>query len=227
MNTFNYLLSDFVTSNLSAAYGSDYYVDNKKLIVPLSSTWMANVTSIETVNNSLCSLNLTRTLKLSSITINENNLVNFYLPNTNISTLCAFNLKSYSISLTSTNTENVILINCPQLRSLNVSNAKNIRVLYVLNNPNLSAVYLNPQAFNSNSSNTYITFVGNSLTEESVDHIYGAVLSGYVGMSFNNGALTISNPVTGTNTWYSSVSGLSGLNVNVSVYQPFVVLAEK
>lgn len=226
MNTFNYLLSDFVTSNLSAAYGSDYYVDNKKLIVPLSSSWMANVTAIETSNNSLCSLNLTRTLKLSSIKINETNLVNFTVPTTNISVLCAENLKSYSLSLTSTNLEAVILVNCPQLRSLNVSNAKNVRLLNIVNNPNLSAVSLNPQSFNSLNSNTTIRFVGNNLTEESVNNVYGAVLSGYVGITFN-GTLTINNPVTGNVTGYASVSGLSGLNVDVSVYQPYIILAEK
>lgn len=218
MNTFNYLLSDFLGSDRSATYGPDYYVVGKQLMVPLSSTWMANVTAITTVNSSLCTLDLSRAPRLSAISINDTNLVNFVPPTTNTTFLCAFNLKSYNISLTGSQYNNITLINCPELRSLDLRFARNVNVLRVLNCQKLSSVELQLETFNAKVSNIFVDFFGNNLTNTAVNNVYGAFLSGYYFENkFYNSYLSICNPVTGTFSNYLTVSGLNGLNVNLSI----------
>lgn len=219
MNTFNYLLSDFVISNLPAIYGPDYHVAGKQLMVPLSSTWMLNITSIETVNKSLCSLDLSRTQKLSAIRVNDSNLINFIPPSTNTTFLCAFFAKNTYFALTGDAYQNIVIINWPELRRLNLEKVTNLQTLRVLNCPMLSAIDLQLSTFNDTVSNIYVDLFNNNLTNENVDLIYNAFLSGYYfsNNNYTNAYLSICNPVTGTITTYGGVSGLNGLNISRSI----------
>lgn len=222
MNTFNYLLSDFLNSNLPATYGPDYYVIGKQLMVPLSSTWMLNVTSIETVNKSLCSLNLSKTPKLSAISINDTNIVNFIPPVTNTNFLCAFNIKTYDVSLTGSDYRFVVFINSDELRSIDLRNVNRLQVLNVLNCPKLSAIEFNfyNKTFSSSVSNFSINLYNNNLTNNTIDNLYRALSGGYIfnfGIPYTNASVTICNPVTGTQALYDVVKNYPGLNFYLSI----------
>lgn len=220
MNTFNYLLSDFLTSNRNATYGPDYYVVGKQLMVPLSSTWMANVTSIETVNKSLCSLNLSKTPKLSAITINDENIVNFTPPATNTNFLCAFNVKTYDVSLTGSNYKYVVFINSNELRSLNLRRVSNLEVFNVLNCPKLSTIEFNAfNTFNSTVSNFYINLYNNNLTDSTINNLYLSLSGGYIfsGVPFTNVFVSICNPVTGSSAIYNVIKEYPGLNISLQI----------
>jgi len=200
VNTFNYLLSDFLTSNLSAAYGPDYFVVSKSLIVPLSSTWLLNVSSIQVLNKGVSALNLSNAPKLSSVTIQEPELISYQPPVTNTRFLCAAGFKGYSLTITGSNMDFYAVVNCPELRNINFGNIRSVRNIVVSNNPKLSGISLVDTSFAFICASQNYTFAYNNLTNESCDNIYESLWSGSLSGSawYPNTTVTIINPVTGT-----------------------------
>ncbi len=214
-------MSDFLVSNLPATYGPDYYVTGKQLMVPLSSTWMLNVTSLQTTNKSLCTLDLSKTVKLSAIRIDDSNLVNFKPPVANTNFLSAFNLKTYSVELTGSSYQVITLYNCNELRDLNLARVNNLALLNVVNCAKLSSIQFDPagRTFNSSVSNIYINLYNTNLNSTSISSFYASLSAGYYlgNQPYVNTYVTLCNPITGDSALYGIVSNLPGMNISVSI----------
>lgn len=224
-NTFNYSLSDFVITNINGNLGTDFIIDGKNLVVPLSSNWLANITSIRTSVPGLCALDLSLAPRLSTVQIQDPNLVNFVPPQTSNLTLCAIDIQSPVFGVTANNVE-MISFQAPQLRNLDLRSTTFLKRLIIVNTPSLSSLQLNAATFFSTVSNIQIVIMGSNLSNQSMDTIFWAISTGYSnnngGTRYTNASVTVSNPVTGTGDVYNALVnqiGLSSLGVTFNIVQ--------
>lgn len=225
MNTYNYLLSDFLVSDRPAVYGPDYYVDGKSLITPLSSTWLNTVSSISVINQSVSSLNLSYAPKLSVITIQEPDLIDYVPPVTKTSSLCAIFIKSTLLAISGGIMEYFVANLCPELRDISFNNIQEANVIIASYNPKLSGLFFPGDSLFNSQKRLQLMFMYNNLTNFSIDQLYNKIIQGteFINASGlqdsrnypNDSFVTVYDSNTGSDS--SLVDLISSKNVQVNL----------
>lgn len=234
MNTYNYLLSDFLQSDIPANYGTDYYVEDKNLITPLSSTWLNNVSSIYVLYKGVSALNLEYATSVKDVFIQDPDLVYYNAPATSMLYLCAVNINTDYLRITGGDMSFYAAVNCPNLKTINLEDIDSINQLLILYNPKLSSLEFSSNSAKSPFSVAFpekgsvrIDLLYNNLTNDTYNMLYSKIIEGTryidqdgleaVGTYPIGSTLTIYDYVTGNIDYYIPLLVDAGMNVNLNL----------
>jgi hypothetical protein len=223
-NTLNLRLSNFVDSNAAAVEGRDFFINNKTLIVPLSSNWLRDVTEITAVNKGLILLDPSNAQQLRTLVVSETGVDLRYTGGTNVRTISAVGVTNQTITLTGRNIRAVSVVNSLQLRNLNLtSQTVPLTSFVAANNPSLSTLNLGLSTVNLATTRA-VEINNNALTQTSSDTFFWQLCAALpllpppaVGGSFIFGDTNITPPP------FTIINGLSGVgswnSFNIASYQ--------
>jgi hypothetical protein len=211
-----YILSDFfrVNSNAAPIYGEDYYIDGTNLFFATSSTALNSITALVANGTNLSSLYLNEFDSLSSIQINEPNLVNFST-STRLTYISAENIGVSDLVVSGSNFDLFRIFYSPKLRTIDIRNCSNSPDYMFINNLGLSSFYVSNTSFNT-IRNLYM--YNNNITSENLNTILNTICSTRVESDLSLVNITINNPYLNTTASAPATASLveRGATVNIS-----------
>ena len=210
-----YTISDFFTVNTNAVpvSGADYYVDGTSLYFATSSTILNSITAMVANGNNLSSLYLSEFDNLSSIKINEPNLVNF-VSSTNLTFISANNIGVSNLVVSGSNFNFFGIFVSPQVKTIDIRNCSNTSAYAFFNNSSLSSFYVSNATFNAMSN---INFYNNNISSENLDTILNTVCSTRTESDLSMMSIYINNPQLNTTASAPATASLVARGAVVSI----------
>lgn len=212
-----YTLSDFfaVNSNAVPVSGADYYVDGTNLYFSTSSTILNSITAIVSTGNNLSSLYLSRFNNLSSIKINEPNLVNFE-SSTNLTFISATDIGVSNLVVSGSNFNFFGIFESPLVKTIDIINCYNTQAYAFFNNLSLSSFYVSDATFNAMSN---LNIYNNNISSENLDTILNTVCSTRTELDLSMMVIYIYNPQLNTTASAPATASLVERGAAVSIIQ--------
>lgn len=210
-----YTISDFFTVNSNAVpvSGTDYYVNGTSLYFSTSSTILNSITAIISNGNNLSSLYLSEFDNLSSIKINEPNLVNF-ISSTNFTYISAIDIGVRDLVLSGNNFDFFGIFYSPKVKTIDIRNCSNTPVYGLYGNSSLSGFYVSNATFNAMRN---INMYGNNISSENLDTILNTVCSTRTESDLSMMSIYIRNPHLNTTASAPATASLVARGAVVSI----------
>ena len=210
-----YTISDFfdVNSNAVPVSGEDYYVNGTSLFFASSSTILNSITSVIAVGNNLSSLYLSEFDNLSSVRINEPNLVNF-ISSTNLTFISAVDIGVSDLVVSGRNFDFFGIFYSPNVKTIDIRNCSNTPQYAFFGNSSLSSIHVSDVTFNITNS---INLNGNNILSENLDTILNTICSSRIELDLSTLNIYINNPHLNTTASAPATASLVERSASVSI----------
>lgn len=225
-NTFNLRLSNFVDSDYPATEGVDFLINAKTLIIPLSSSWLRNVSEVTVVNKGLVYLDPSQATQLRTLVVSESSVNLVYSGGSNIRSISASGVISPVLSITGNNLKAFAIVNSPTVRSLDLTKIPALTSVVIANNASLSTVNFGLSTVNVQTTRS-INIVNNNLSQTTADTFFAyisttalALTAGSGGIfNFYDGNVT---PLSTVVSFISAVGNYGSTNIVAPIYGQYI-----
>ena len=225
-NTFNLRLSNFVDSNHPATEGVDFFISQKTLIIPLSSSWLRNVSEVAAVNKGLTYLDPSQATQLRSLVVSESSVNLVYSGGSKIETISARGITSPILSISGNNLKNLAIVNSPAVRNLDLTRIPALTSFVIANNASLSTVNFGLSTVNVQTTRT-INIANNNLSQTTANTFFAYIsttalaLSAGIGGTFNFYDTNVT-PLTTVVNFLSAIGNYQSTNIIAPIFGQYI-----